>query len=148
MHPLGGHITVIADSEFQWVGHVQTAMLFKLRMGNRGKDLGFKQRLAGLAFDLRQLVQVPLALSYVVVPFMLLSGSPLVFWVTASQLKVLIRLVSVWAACHWIHNGVMGAIATIGHDYVRYDIRISSYDSEMEQWLSPCGFSNTFCVTT
>jgi hypothetical protein len=38
-------------------------MLFKLRMGSRAKHLNTKQRLAGLAFDLRQLVQVPLALS-------------------------------------------------------------------------------------
>jgi hypothetical protein len=113
-------------------------MLFKLRMGSRAKHLNTKQRLAGFAFDLRQLVQVPLALSYIIIPFVLLSGSPLVFWTTAIQLKVLIRLVSVWTACHWLHNGVMGAIAGTGNEFTQYDVRMASYDSEMEQWMSPC----------
>jgi len=116
-------------------------MLFKLRVGARARHLNMKQRLAGLAFDLRQLVQVPLALTYIFLPFALLSGSPLVFWVTAPQLKVLIRLVSVWTACHWLHNGVMGAIAGTGNDFTLYDVRMASYDSELEQWLSPCASS-------
>ncbi|EMD01119.1 glycosyltransferase family 2 protein, partial [Baudoinia panamericana UAMH 10762] len=121
-----------------WVGHIQTAMLFRLRLyGARAKHLSFRQRLAGLAFDLRQLVQVPLALSYIILPFALLSGSPMVFWVTGPQLKTLIRLVSVWTASHWIHNGIIGAIAGVGNNFTAYDIRVASYDSEMEQWLSP-----------
>jgi hypothetical protein len=113
-------------------------MLFKLRLGSRAKHLNFKQRLVGFAFDLRQLVQIPIALSYLIIPLVLLSGSPLVFWATGGQLKVLIRLVCIWSATHWIHNGVMGALAAVGNDFTSYDLRMSSYDSEMEQWLSPC----------
>jgi hypothetical protein len=116
-------------------------MLFKLRMGDRAKHLNFKQRLAGFAFDLRQLVQIPIALSYLIIPFVLLSGSPMVFWATGNQLKVLIRLVCIWSASHWLHNGIMGAMAAAGNDFTAYDIRMSSYDSEMEQWLSPCKYS-------
>lgn len=113
-------------------------MLFKLRMGSRAKHLNLRQRLTGFAFDLRQLVQIPIALSYIIIPFVLLSGSPLVFWGNGDQLKMLIRLVSIWSACHWLHNGVMGAIAGTGNDFTAYDVRMASYDSEMEQWLSPC----------
>jgi hypothetical protein len=116
-------------------------MLFKLRMGARAKHLNVKQRLAGFAFDLRQLVQIPIALSYLIIPFVLLSGSPLVFWTTGTQLKVLIRLVCIWSASHWLHNGIMGAMAAAGNDFTAYDVRMSSYDSEMEQWLSPCEYS-------
>jgi hypothetical protein len=116
-------------------------MLFKLRMGARAKHLNVKQRLAGFAFDLRQLVQIPIALSYLIIPFVLLSGSPLVFWATGNQLKVLIRLVCIWSASHWLHNGIMGAMAAAGNDFTAYDVRMSSYDSEMEQWLSPCEYS-------
>lgn len=119
-------------------------MLFKLRMGARAKDYKWRQRLAGLAFDLRQLVQIPIALSYLIIPFVLLSGSPLVFWATEAQLKMLIRLVSIWSATHWIHNGVMGALAAAGNEFTSYDVRIVSYDSEMEQWLSPCKANNTW----
>ena len=115
-------------------------MLFKLRMGALAKQLNFKQRLAGLAFDLRQLVQIPIAFSYLIIPFVLLSGSPLVFWVTGHQLKILIRLACVWSATHWLHNGVMGALAAIGNNFTPYDIRMASYDAEMEQWLSPCKY--------
>jgi hypothetical protein len=115
-------------------------MLFKFRMGARAKDMNFRQRLAGIAFDLRQLVQIPIALSYLIIPFVLLSGSPLVFWATGSQLKVLIRLVCIWSATHWLHNGVMGGLAATGNDFTTYDVRMASYDAEMEQWLSPCKF--------
>lgn len=125
-------------------------MLFKLRMSSRAKHLNFRQRLTGFAFDLRQLVQIPIALSYIIIPFVLLSGSPLVFWGNGAQLKMLIRLVSIWSACHWLHNGIMGAIAGTGNDFTAYDVRMASYDSEMEQWLSPCKpspylFSSTQC---
>ncbi|KAM0708792.1 hypothetical protein Q7P35_005445 [Cladosporium inversicolor] len=123
-----------------WVGHIQTAKLFKLRMGVRAEHMNFKQRLAGIAFDLRQLVQIPIALSYLIIPFVLLSGSPLVFWATGAQLKVLIRLVCIWSATHWIHNGVMGGLAATGNEFTSYDVRMASYDAEMEQWLSPYYF--------
>lgn len=120
-------------------------------MGARAKDYKWRQRLAGLAFDLRQLAQIPIALSYLIIPFVLLSGSPLVFWATDAQLKMLIRLVSIWSATHWIHNGVMGALTAAGNEFTSYDIRITSYDSEMEQWLSPCKpciISNAFRMIT
>lgn len=107
-------------------------------MGVRAEHMNFKQRLAGIAFDLRQLVQIPIALSYLIIPFVLLSGSPLVFWATGAQLKVLIRLVCIWSATHWIHNGVMGGLAATGNEFTSYDVRMASYDAEMEQWLSPC----------
>jgi hypothetical protein len=109
-------------------------------MGARAQHMNFKQRLAGFAFDLRQLVQIPIALSYLIIPFVLLSGSPLVFWATGAQLKVLIRLVCIWSATHWLHNGVMGGLAATGNEFTTYDIRMASYDAEMEQWLSPCKF--------
>jgi len=111
-------------------------------MGARAKKLNFKQRLAGFAFDLRQLVQIPIALSYLIIPFVLLSGSPLVFWATGAQLKVLIRLVCIWSATHWLHNGVMGGLAATGNEFTTYDVRTASYDAEMEQWLSPCKYSS------
>jgi len=107
-------------------------------MGLRAKQMNFRQRLAGFAFDLRQLVQIPIALSYIIIPFVLLSGSPLVFWATGAQLKVLIRLACIWSATHWLHNGVMGGLAATGNEFTTYDIRTASYDAEMEQWLSPC----------
>lgn len=107
-------------------------------MGARAEHMNFKQRLAGFAFDLRQLVQIPIALSYLIIPFVLLSGSPLVFWATGAQLKMLIRLVCIWSATHWIHNGVMGRLAATGNEFTSYDVRMASYDAEMEQWLSPC----------
>jgi len=110
-------------------------------MGVRAEHMNFKQRLAGFAFDLRQLVQIPIALSYLIIPFVLLSGSPLVFWATGAQLKMLIRLVCIWSATHWIHNGVMGGLAATGNEFTTYDFRMASYDAEMEQWLSPCKFS-------
>jgi len=129
---------VSADFLLQWVGHMQTAKLFKLRFGALAKEMNIRQRLCGLAFDLRQFVQIPIALGYLIIPFALLSGSPLVFWTTRDELRVLIRLASIWSATHWLHNGVMGALAAAGNEFTSYDIRMSSYDSEMEQWLSPC----------
>jgi hypothetical protein len=32
----------------------------------------------------------------------------------------------------------MGAIAGTGNEFTQYDIGMASYDSEMEQWMSPC----------
>ena len=109
-------------------------------MGALAKEMSLRQRLCGLAFDLRQFVQVPIALSYLIIPFVLLSGSPLVFWTTRNELRVLVRLASIWSATHWLHNGVMGGLAAAGNDFTSYDIRMASYDSEMEQWLSPCTY--------
>jgi hypothetical protein len=123
-------------------------MLFKLRMGALAKKMNLRQRLCGLAFDLRQFVQIPIALSYLILPFVLLSGSPLVFWTTRNELRVLIRLASIWSATHWLHNGVMGALAAAGNDFTPYDIRMASYDSEMEQWLSPCTYLNVSKIST
>jgi hypothetical protein len=111
-------------------------------MGSLAKKMNLRQRICGLAFDLRQFVQIPIALSYIILPFVLLSGSPLVFWTTRNELRVLIRLASTWSATHWLHNGVMGGLAAAGNDFTPYDIRIASYDSEMEQWLSPCTYLN------
>lgn len=115
-------------------------------MGSRANGLNIQQRLTGFAFDLRQIVQIPTALSYLIVPFVLLSGSPLVFWATRHELRVLIRLVSIWSFTHWSHNGIMGALASSGNDFVEYDVRMASYDSEMEQWLSPCTFEAINCL--
>jgi hypothetical protein len=109
-------------------------------MGARAEHMNYRQRLAGFAFDLRQLVQIPIALSYLIIPFVLLSGSPLVFWATGAELKVLIRLVCIWSATHWLHNGVMGGLAAADNEFTAYDVRMASYDAEMEQWLSPCKF--------
>lgn len=131
---LFGHI----KQRTRWfVGHVQTAGLFNMRLwGQRGRSLTLIQRLAGIAFDLRQLVQVPLALSYAAIPFALLSGYPLVIWTSEFELVWLIRLVVVWMLCHWVHQAVMGAIAGLGNGW--YDMRMPSYDAHSERWLGPC----------
>ncbi|EMC97187.1 glycosyltransferase family 2 protein [Baudoinia panamericana UAMH 10762] len=119
-----------------WVGHIQTAILFRFRTSRKyAKHLNLVQRLTGITFDLRQWVQIPLALSYFFVPLALYAGYPLVIWTSAFQLQWLIRLICIWATCHWIHQMVMGWIAGIGNG--RYDIRITSYDAELEQWLLP-----------
>lgn len=120
-----------------FVGHVQTALLFNFRLwGQRGRHLSLIQRLAGAAFDLRQLVQVPLALTYIAVPFALLSGYPLIIWTSSAELVWLIRLVVIWMLCHWAHQAVMGAIAGLGNGW--YDMRMPSYDAHSERWLGPC----------
>lgn len=120
-----------------FVGHVQTAALFRLRLfGQRGRMLSLKQRLAGLVFDLRQLVQIPAALNYILVPFALLSGYPLVIWREDEELKWLIRSVVMYLFCRWFHQGVVGIIFFLGRGW--YDIRLPSYDAELEQWMAPC----------
>lgn len=122
-----------------FVGHVQTALLFNFRLwGERGRHLTIAQRLAGMAFDLRQVVQVPLALSYVAIPFALLSGYPLVIWSNTFELMWLLRLVVLWSLCHWVHQGVMGALAGVGNGW--YDMRMPSYDAQLERWMGPCKF--------
>lgn len=116
---------------------MQTALLFNFRLfGAHGRHLTLVQRAVGLGFDLRQFVQVLLPLSYLGIPFALLSGYPLVIWTTAAQLKILIRLIAVHMFCHWSHQGVMGLIASMING--QYDVRTVSYDAELEQWLSPC----------
>lgn len=93
------------------------------------------QRLAGMAFDLRQLVQIPIAFSYISIPFALLAGYPMVIWTSEGQLVWLIRLVTIWMLCHWSHQGTMGLLAGIGNGW--YDPRAPSYDAELEQWMGP-----------
>lgn len=127
----------------QFVGHIQTALLFRFRTSSKyAKGLGLRQTLTGITFDLRQFMQVPQALNYAFVPLSLYAGYPLVIWDTKFQLIWLIRLVCIWSACHWVHQGIMGWIAAVGNGW--YDIRISSYDSELEQWLGPYIFNAFF----
>lgn len=122
-----------------FVGHVQTAMLFRFRLwGQRSRSYSLPQRLAGIVFDLRQIVQIPLALNYVLVPFSLWSGYPLVIWTENYELRWLIRLVVVWMVSRWFHQALMGIIFALGRGW--YDVRMTSYDTELEQWLSPCKY--------
>lgn len=95
-----------------------------------------KQRLVGMAFDFRQVVQVPLVSVFLFIPYAFLSGSPIVFWSNSDQLERLIQLVCIWSICHWLHQGVMGLIsaASVGE----YDLRTPSVDAEIEQWMGPC----------
>lgn len=120
-----------------FIGHIQTAILFRLRLfGSRGRLLNLYQRLAGLVFDLRQIIQIPLCFNYILVPFALVSGSPLVIWHEDYELKWLIRTVVIFLVCRWFHQGVVGIIFYLGRGW--YDIRLPSYDNELEQWMAPC----------
>ncbi|KAK3619724.1 hypothetical protein LTR22_025880 [Elasticomyces elasticus] len=118
-----------------FVGHVQTAFFFRFRTSNKLAGMGFRQKLTGLVFDLRQFMQLLQAANFVLIPLSLYAGYPLVIWSTEAQLVWLIRLVCIWSACHWIHQAIMGLVAATRLGY--YDIRIASYDSELEQWLGP-----------
>ncbi|PVI00767.1 glycosyltransferase family 2 protein [Periconia macrospinosa] len=119
-----------------FVGHIQTAVLFRLRLfGNRGRRLTPSQRLAGIVFDLRQIIQIPLFLNYILVPFALLSGSSLVTWREDYELKWLIRTVVIFLFCRWFHQVIVGIIFYLGRGW--YDVRLPSYDAELEQWMAP-----------
>lgn len=111
--------------------------MFKLRLfGAVGKHLNWKQRLVGISFDLKHLIQAPLALIYLALPFTLLCGYPFVLWGDMVQLKVLIRLVSVHMLVRWIHQLLLAIIAHRVNK--QYDVRLPSYDTDLEQFISPC----------
>ncbi|TKA63188.1 hypothetical protein B0A55_10204 [Friedmanniomyces simplex] len=100
------------------IGHIQTALLFRFRTSSKfAKHLDLRQKLTGITFDLRQFMQIPTAFNYAFIPLSLYAGYPLVIWNTEFQLSI------------------MGWVAAIGNG--EYDVRISSYDSELEQWLGP-----------
>lgn len=121
----------------QFVGHVQTAMMFKLRLfGAVGKHLTWKQRLVGISFDLKHLVQAPLALIYLALPFTLLCGYPFILWSDMAQLRILIRLVSVHMLVRWTHQILLAIIARRINN--QFDVRLPSYDTDLEQFISPC----------
>jgi hypothetical protein len=127
----------------QFVGHVQTAIMFKCRLfGAVGKHLTWRQRAVGMSFDLKHLVQAPLALIYLALPFTLLCGYPFVLWSDLQQLKILIRLVSVHMLCRWIHQILLAVIA--GRINKQFDVRLPSYDTDLEQFISPCKYLH-FC---
>lgn len=112
-------------------------MMFKLRLfGAVGKHLTWRQRAVGMSFDLKHLVQAPLALIYLALPFTLLCGYPFVLWSDMQQLKILIRLVSVHMLCRWIHQILLAIIARRINN--QFDVRLPSYDTDLEQFISPC----------
>jgi len=120
----------------QFVGHVQTAIMFKFRLfGAVGKHLTWRQRAVGMSFDLKHLIQAPLALIYLALPMTLLCGYPFVLWSDMQQLKILIRLVSVHMLCRWAHQLVLAVIARRVNK--NFDVRLPSYDTDLEQFLSP-----------
>ena len=124
---------------FQFVGHVQTAIMFKLRLfGAVGKHLTWRQRAVGMSFDLKHLVQAPLALIYLALPFTLLCGYPFILWSDMQQLKILIRLVSVHMLCRWTHQIILAVIARRINN--QFDVRLPSYDTDLEQFISPCKY--------
>jgi hypothetical protein len=111
-------------------------MMFKFRLfGTVGKHLTWRQRAVGMSFDLKHLIQAPLALIYLALPFTLLCGYPFVLWSDTQQLKILIRLVSVHMLCRWIHQLVLAIIARRVNK--TFDVRLPSYDTDLEQFLSP-----------
>ncbi|PVI00019.1 glycosyltransferase family 2 protein [Periconia macrospinosa] len=119
-----------------FVGHIQTAVLFRLRLfGNRGRRLTLSQRLAGIVFDLQQIIQISLFLNYILVPFALISGSSLVIWHEDYELKWLICTAVIFLVCRWFHQGIVGIIFYLGRGW--YDVRLPSYDAELEQWMAP-----------
>lgn len=123
----------------QFVGHVQTALMFKLRLfGAVGKHLTWKQRLVGISFDLKHLIQAPLALIYLALPFTLLCGYPFILWSDLTQLRVLIRLVSVHMLVRWTHQILLAVIARRINN--QFDVRLPSYDTDLEQFISPCKY--------
>jgi cellulose synthase/poly-beta-1,6-N-acetylglucosamine synthase-like glycosyltransferase len=74
-----------------FVGHIQTACLFKLRIfSRRSRRFNFIQRLVGIAWDLVQLMQVPLVLGYIIVPLSLWQAYPLVVYADHEELRKLI----------------------------------------------------------
>ncbi|EME78423.1 glycosyltransferase family 2 protein [Pseudocercospora fijiensis CIRAD86] len=120
----------------RFVGQVQIALLFKGRLSRpRGRHFTFLQRFAGLTFDVRQFVQVLLALNFVFIPFALWSGYPMVIWTVDDELRWIVRLVTIWSACHWLHQGLMGLVAGLANG--RFEPRITSYGAELEQWMAP-----------
>lgn len=110
--------------------------MFKFRLfGAVGKHLTWRQRAVGISFDLKHLIQAPLALIYLALPFTLLCGYPFVLWSDMQQLKILIRLVSVHMLCRWGHQMVLVLIASRVNK--QFDVRLPSYDTDLEQFLSP-----------
>jgi hypothetical protein len=111
--------------------------MFKLRLfGAVGKHLTWRQRAVGMSFDLKHLVQAPLGLIYLALPFTLLCGYPFILWSDMQQLKILIRLVSVHMLCRWIHQILLAVIARRINK--QFDVRLPSYDTDLEQFISPC----------
>jgi hypothetical protein len=110
--------------------------MFKFRLfGAVGKHLSWRQRAVGMSFDLKHLIQAPLALIYLALPFTLLCGYPFVLWSDMQQLKILVRLVSVHMLCRWAHQLVLALIARRVNK--NFDVRLPSYDTDLEQFLSP-----------
>jgi hypothetical protein len=110
--------------------------MFKFRLfGAVGKHLTWRQRAVGMSFDLKHAIQAPLALLYLALPFTLLCGYPFVIWSDTQQLKILIRLVSVHMLCRWVHQLVIALIARRVNK--TFDVRLPSYDTDLEQFLSP-----------
>jgi hypothetical protein len=101
--------------------------MFKCRLfGAVGKHLTWRQRAVGMSFDLKHLVQAPLALIYLALPFTLLCGYPFVLWSDMQQHML----------CRWIHQILLAVIA--GRINKQFDVRLPSYDTDLEQFISPC----------
>jgi cellulose synthase/poly-beta-1,6-N-acetylglucosamine synthase-like glycosyltransferase len=74
-----------------FVGHIQTAWLFKMRLfSRRSRHLTVMQRIVGISFDLGQLLQVPLVVGYIIVPLSLWQSYPLVAFSSREELRLLI----------------------------------------------------------
>ena len=115
---------------------MQTALLFKFRLfGAIGAHLTWRQRAVGISFDLKHLIQAPLALIYLALPFTLLCGYPFILWSNPHQLKTLIRLVCVHMLCRWAHQLTLSLVARRVNK--TFDVRLPSYDTDLEQFLSP-----------
>ncbi|KXT17104.1 hypothetical protein AC579_2019 [Pseudocercospora musae] len=125
------------EQRMRWfAGQMQIALLFKCRLSrSRGRHFTSLQRLAGLTSDLRQFVHVFLVLNFVFIPFALWSGYPMVIWTGDNELRWLIRLVTIWLVCHWLHQGLMGVIAGLANG--RFEARMPFYGAEVQQWLLP-----------
>ncbi|USP77535.1 uncharacterized protein yc1106_04809 [Curvularia clavata] len=101
-----------------FIGHIQTSILFRLRLfGNRGRLLTPPQRLVGIVSDLRQVIQILLFLNYIIIPYSLISGYPIVIWHEDFELKWLIRFAVIFSVCRWFHQAIMGVIFYLGRGW-------------------------------
>ncbi|KAK5115891.1 hypothetical protein LTR62_000347 [Meristemomyces frigidus] len=99
-------------------------------MDEQTEPLAALHRLNLRPSPLRQWAQLPLFLLYFIIPLSVYVGYTLVIWTSEFQLIWLTRLVCIWSACHWLHQGAMGWMAGVGNE--NYDIRLASYDAELE----------------
>lgn len=123
-----GHI----KQRTRWtIGNVQTAVRLNCRLwGPFVKLCTSRQRLAGFVFGAGAVVNCTLLwISFAGLPLALLSGYPFVVFMTAWELRWLLRLVSIWILIDWANKATLSM-------FVGY--RGGMRWEQAEQWLVPC----------